>query len=400
MVKVYDTTHMRIFFLIDYWPLPTGGMESHGYEFKRYYESKGIDSFLTVGFAENITEGIYDKKQKVHVLPKMAIHDSTWLLTFLRDNECGAGDLIFCNSMYWIEIFADIYNTFPDVPIVLRSGGNDIVQAQVPEKGNTLMQRQLFVAKTINAYVKMLLVNSNYTLKRCQALGINEEKMKMVRGGVDVQRFVSLPKTKRLALRKRMKIPLNDIVVLSVSRLVPFKGLQYVLEARALLSQKIPTTHIIVGDGSEREKLLEQVKHLDLSASTQIVGDVSFDTIHKYYQVADIFIHTPVFYITNSGESTYIHTETMGRSICEAQAVGIATIASEVGGIQELIEDERNGLLVPERDPLAIRDALTRLCTSSLLREEIGTCAKSHRETLSWKRVFKEYDSLFATMIK
>jgi len=91
-----------------------------------------------------------------------------------------------------------------------------------------------------------------------------------------------------------------------------------------------------------------------------------------HFRTADIFLHMPIHLEKHERGSSYIHTETMGRCLCEASASGLPIVASRVGGVPEIVQDAETGFLVPERDYITAANRLVELIHNSTTRLAMG----------------------------
>ena len=130
---------------------------------------------------------------------------------------------------------------------------------------------------------------------------------------------------------------------------------------------------VIIGDvtfdsgrqqfGELRADLIRQAKHLGLAGRVHLLGHR--DDVAELIAGCDLLAHPT------------LQHEAFGRSIAEAGAAGIPAVASNLGGIPEIIDHETNGLLVPPGDRTALAAALDRLCLDRSLRERLGTAAQA-----------------------
>jgi glycosyltransferase involved in cell wall biosynthesis len=144
----------------------------------------------------------------------------------------------------------------------------------------------------------------------------------------------------------------NNFVILSVSRLVKRKGIEYLIEAVS----KIPDPKVqlmIVGGGPEQENLKKVAERLKVNDRVTFTGRVS--SLTPYYQKADV-VALVSYIVEEEGDF-----EGLGLVLLEAQSHGKPVIGTESGGIPETFENERTGILVPERDAEAIRRAIVKL---------------------------------------
>ena len=160
--------------------------------------------------------------------------------------------------------------------------------------------------------------------------------------------------------------PTAATTLLSVSRLVEKKGLGYLLRACAILKERGELFRcLVVGDGPERDTLDSMVKRLDLNGNVELTGPMPNEKVRGLMNPSGILV-APSIYV-GDGERDGIPTV-----LVEAMACGMAVVSTCVSGIPELVVNEHNGLLVPERDDVALADAIQRLLRDPRLRESLG----------------------------
>lgn len=158
------------------------------------------------------------------------------------------------------------------------------------------------------------------------------------------------------------EIPRDKVIIGTVARLEELKGINYLIDAFALVQQTHPNIHlIIVGAGSKEEELKEQVNKLGISADVTFTG-----------------------YQRNSGD--YLHhcdivampslLEALSLVLVEALGHGKPCIGTMVGGIPEVVEDGVNGFLVPPASAGALAGALEQLLADAGLRARMGENAR------------------------
>ena len=127
--------------------------------------------------------------------------------------------------------------------------------------------------------------------------------------------------------------------VLTVARLHWKKGLDYTLEALAILNKRnISFEYIIIGEGQCREQLLYTINDLGLSECVHLLGPVEHDQIKKYYHKSHIYIQ-------------YSVQEGFCNSVLEAQAMGLLTFVSDAEGLSENVINDKTGWVIPKRRP-------------------------------------------------
>lgn len=149
----------------------------------------------------------------------------------------------------------------------------------------------------------------------------------------------------RQSFRQKWGIPSDALILGSIARLHPTKGLHYLIEAAKLLQTHYPQIHLlIVGDGPLRSKLEAQL--IDTGLSYTLTG-----FLPKAYQALpamDLFVLPSV-------------SEGMGLVLLEAMQANIPIVATQVGGIPEVIRDGKDGILVPPMNPEALTQAFLQV---------------------------------------
>ncbi len=150
------------------------------------------------------------------------------------------------------------------------------------------------------------------------------------------------------------------IRILCVGRLVPVKGLRYLLQAtRILLDRSRPVEVSIVGDGRERSLLERLSSELGLGTAVRFLGQIAYGpNLFPIYRRAALFILPSL-------------SEAVAKTVWEAMACGVPVIATRVGGIPDVIRHEETGLLIDPRRPDQIADAIERLCADGALRRRL-----------------------------
>ena len=155
--------------------------------------------------------------------------------------------------------------------------------------------------------------------------------------------------------------------VVNVARINDIKGQDDLVDAISLLRDRGRRVSLVLagdvfgGQEFHRERLEEQIARLGLGDQVRLVGFV--DDVQALLRTAAVFALP-----TRRPES-------FGLALIEAMAVGLACIASDAGGPRDIIDHGRTGLLVAPADPVALADAIERLCADPDLRRRMGTAA-------------------------
>ena len=176
------------------------------------------------------------------------------------------------------------------------------------------------------------------------ALGRRVER---VPKGVDAEQFrPDGPNVReRLGLQRKR-------VVIAVARLVPLKNLRLLLEAVAVLRDRVPDVHlVIVGEGPEAATLEDRASALGLAGSVTFAGYVPQRETPSWYRSGDVFALSSDF-------------DNSPNAVLEAMACALPVVATDVGGVRELVAHGAGGIVVPPGDAAALASALEKYLTS------------------------------------
>jgi lipopolysaccharide heptosyltransferase II len=174
--------------------------------------------------------------------------------------------------------------------------------------------------------------------------------------------------TSRFALSKKEKKgdPVKTIAI--IGRITPLKGHTFFLQAMAKVVRQHPYARIwVIGDAPANKKNYLQevhalVKRLGLTKNVEFMGNRK--------DVAQLLTEVDVLVLST------VTQEAFGRVILEAQAIGVPVVATNVGGVVDIIDQERTGLLVMPKDPLSMARAVLRLLEDKMLAQRLVAAAK------------------------
>ncbi|MBN1120862.1 MAG: glycosyltransferase family 4 protein [Anaerolineae bacterium] len=157
------------------------------------------------------------------------------------------------------------------------------------------------------------------------------------------------------------------------------------IQVTAALRDEFPAIHLtLVGpdkrDGS-REELLRLIDDLGITARVELPGGVPKHEVPTWLNRGDIFLNTTTI------DNTPV-------SVLEAQACGLCVVSTDVGGIPYLLEDERDSLLVPSGDPIALQTAIRRILTEPGLAATLSQNAHRKVKNLDWPVVLPQWETL------
>ena len=271
------------------------------------------------------------------------------------------------------------------VPLVISLHGSDVSVSQGSRWIGALARWSFERAAAVTA-------PSEDLLDRARGLGARG-LLELIPYGSDPDSFEADPATGH-RIRKDLGLADGEVAVLGMGRFVHWKGFEYLIEAIARARARVPALRLVlVGDGDLRGALAAQVTGLDLDECVTFVGMVRRDDVPAYLAASDVVAVPSVHY------QGYV--DGLPNVALEAMAAGKPLIATRVGGLPQLVRNGDTGLLVDERDPGALAEALVVLATDSELRRNIGARGQAHvRESMSWNAVAERFGSVYDRVAK
>ena len=226
-----------------------------------------------------------------------------------------------------------------------------------------------------------------------------------VPGGVSSK--VILPRDREEARRRiRQRLGLNeaDVLFLFAGAIRPEKGVDYLARAFAKLSKENANACLAIVGGAKLwieegwlqgkgvDATEQQVTNILAPAAERsrafALGVVPPTEIDAYYAASDIFVLPSMF------------QETFGLVLLEAFSAGLPVIAFRSGGIPELVEDRRNGLIVAQGDEEALYQSMLELMLDRELRHQLGSAAESVPARFSWKNTVSHLEAIYNDVLK
>lgn len=202
-----------------------------------------------------------------------------------------------------------------------------------------------YVGEQVLKNADKIVVISNATKKYVLSLGAQPEKVEVLYNGVDLDRFKLLP-TAREEIRRKHGIAQNAIVAVTVRRLVYKNGIDTMIESAKIAIQTNPElVFLVIGKGPDLADIKTKIENLKISNKFILAGFVADKDLPSYYNAADFFVLP-----SKSGEGLPLVA-------LEAMACGLPVVATDVGGIKEVLVDDY-GKLVPPNAPDAMAEAI------------------------------------------
>jgi teichuronic acid biosynthesis glycosyltransferase TuaC len=252
-------------------------------------------------------------------------------------------------------------------PFTVTLRGNETMHAR-----NSLTRRML--AKTLRSAACVITVSERLR-DFAIGLGADPERVKTIPNGVDVETFLPM---ERACARERHGIAAGEKIVLSVGALIERKGHHRTMQAVEAVVQAGLECRLVIAGGAGREGdyrayLREEVSKRGMESRVQFTGPVSPAELAEWMSAADVVSLAS----TREGWPNVVH---------EALACGCPVVATDVGGVPDMIPNEQTGFVVPVGDQVALDAALLRALNRSWDRAAISARARER----SWARVATE----------
>ena len=223
--------------------------------------------------------------------------------------------------------------------------------------------------------------------KLVQFYDVDKTKIRIVPNGVDIQRF----KPSEVCEKIKRQIGIDSkLCVLFVGRLIPRKGLSFLIEAaKHIIKEFKETIFVIVGNGPLKNHLRAYLEEINLSSNFVFLGDVNENVLPAVYNCADVFALPSI-------------QEGQGIALLEAQATATPVVAFDVGGVHEAVVDKETALLI-KPDSCELADAILKLLSNWSLREKMGNKGREFvSNNFSWdicaQRMLQVYREALSTV--
>jgi glycosyltransferase involved in cell wall biosynthesis len=216
--------------------------------------------------------------------------------------------------------------------------------------------------------------------------GLPRAKVHVIYNGVDLERFSG---DGRAGARAELGIAPEAPVAVHVAQLRPEKGHDVLLDAAAIVAEKIPSVRfLLVGDGPLRATIEARVRELRLERSVTLLG-IRHD-VPRLLAAADVALLP-----------SHPRVETFPNSILEAMASGLPIVASRVGSLDEMVEHGVNGYLLPTGDARALAEAIVELIADPARARAMGASARARvAQHFTRERAIRAREELFSSLVR
>lgn len=265
----------------------------------------------------------------------------------------------------WIAAFAQ---RFGDAAMVQTCHGSEFALARRKAWVRPLLRRALCMAD-------LVVSNSSHTAAEVNAFSGRESRV--IPFGATVEARVS-------------PLPRDDVPrILFTGRLIQRKGVEYLIRALPLILAQRPVILQITGDGDRRQDLEQLARSLGLGEAVEFLGFVSNQRLDQLYAGCSVYANPSV--VDDRGD-----TEGLGVGLIEALAHGRPAVASDVGGIPDVIKHRQTGLLVPAKDERALAQSILELLNDPTRSEVLARAGLEYaQQHFNWDRITMALEATF-----
>ena len=235
-------------------------------------------------------------------------------------------------------------------PFVVTAWGSDVLLTKGFKKK---------LVKFVLSKADLLTCDGDNTTKAMISLGAKPEKIKRICFGTDVEKFSA--KSGSAEVFGEGRKPNSKIKIISLRSLEPLYDIETLIQAaKMVLKEFSETQFIIAGDGGQKEHLMNLTKLLNIEKNIKFIGQVQNDLLPQFLQSAYIYVSTS---LSDSG---------LAASTAEAMASGLPVIVTDSGDNKKWIEENKNGFVVPLKNPSKLAEKTIYLLKNKNLRESFG----------------------------
>jgi glycosyltransferase involved in cell wall biosynthesis len=328
------------------------------------------DSLSIVGHARSLEADTRLKGLAVLLIPLWSLVAAAHLArTILRYRI----DVLYAQWVLPSGFVSAVVARFSGKPLVIHLHGSDVfVSESNPVFG--------YIARWSFKQASAVIACSEDLLSRSIDVGLSPGKSQVIPYGADTRRY--RPGSEDKELRVRLGVPERAPLILAMGRLVYKKGFEFLLRSAPIVLTALPETRfVIAGAGSVSHELVALTAELGIGDRVIFPGHIPWHESHRLYQMADVLVVPSV--VDEHG-----NVDGLPNVLLEGMSTGLAIVASRVGGIPTIVRNKENGLLVPEKDPVALAEAISHLLQSPELRRTYGQAARRDVVTeLDWSRI-------------
>jgi glycosyltransferase involved in cell wall biosynthesis len=234
------------------------------------------------------------------------------------------------------------------------------------------------------------------------------DKLYCIPNGADINKFS--PSLDGSEIREIYGISNSDQLIFCARYFYPKNAVESTIEAVPMILKEYPNTKLMLaGKGPSEDKLKNLVRKLDLNKNVIFCGEVTHDNIPKYFAAADVIVNsfTHISGVEEFETPSLLDALETGRPIgtsiatLEALSTGKPVITSTVGGVKKEVSDREIGILLPDKNPKALADAVLHIFNDPKLARRLGKNAREYIiANRSWDKIVEQISEVYARALE
>lgn len=378
--KIQHTT--RITVVASYFYPKIGGLENYAYLLAKNLHTSGKYKVSVVtsnydgkGYRQEIIDGMIVHRLPIWVRVSNTPINPMWFWSLRKIFAVEQPDIVHAHS------------PVPFLPDLAAQAANDRAFVLTYHSGSMLKKKMpidLLIGVYENIFLPILFKRANAVVAVSQEFAKRKfpqfvNKISFIPTGVDLKRFTkaSLPEKKTVTYVGRIETTSS------------WKGIEQLLQAMALVIKKTPDAALeLIGGGDAIEHYRQRAQELGIGASVVFAGPQLGKDLVDSYQRSSVIV------LPSTSDS-----EAFSIALIEAMASGRPIIGTNIGGTPQVIDNGKNGLLVPPKDPVALADAIEKMITDKTLAQQLADEGARRAQNFSWDIQAKKYADLFTTIL-
>jgi glycosyltransferase involved in cell wall biosynthesis len=246
---------------------------------------------------------------------------------------------------------------------------------------NKIYNRTLL--KNVLSGADTIIATSNSYINESRFLPNYKEKIEVIPNGIDLKEFEN--NLSKAECREKLNLPQDKKIILFFGNIVVYKGPHILLKAIAIIKDFIKDFELVfAGRGEMQEELIKMAKKLGVEKNIRFTGYVEEHLKPLYFKSADIFCLPSI----NLAEA-------FGIVNLEAMACGIPIVSTKLGGIPDVVEDGKSGLLAKPNDEESLAEKLIYLLENEDAAKKMGKHGKQKVRDYSWEKIAEKTEEIY-----
>lgn len=305
---------------------------------------------------------------------KFDFHVLTRLASHVRSKEIR----LINTHLFHANLVGTMIGKRVDVPVIISTRHSDEIGGR---------RREIINRLTVPFRDHTIAISDSVMRTELKRSGVNPLKISTITNGIDTNEFLKSDEHLIASIRNEFDLSNDDIVIVYIGRIVPEKGLAFLLNAVRLLKPKCYDTKVlIIGGGTAESEVQSMVAKNNLQDSV-ILGGIRTE-ISEILSIGDIFVLPSLW-------------EGLPLGLIEAMAAAKPVIATAVGGVPEIVINEKTGLLVPPADSESLAEAILTLLKDPARARQMGEAGRNRAiEHFDIKRTIQQTEALYDSLLR